>query len=153
MSTRVFFLVRSLTPQPDPPPPPCPAPPALPRPPPPAEPLRIVSPSADPAAVLPDLQPERKTPTVSESATAPNGQAKTSGPAASPRQAPNKAPRPPALREVPALIEQAEVLRTALRDLTLKTNELVKALKRHRHRSRAVAHTLASLRQLKGIGV
>ena len=35
----------------------------------------------------------------------------------------------------------------------LKTNELLKALKRHRHRNCIVANTLASLRQLKTIGV
>jgi hypothetical protein len=54
---------------------------------------------------------------------------------------------------ITTLIEQAERLRTAQRDNLVKTNDLVKALKRHRRQSRIVQNTLASLRQLKTIGV
>ncbi len=56
-------------------------------------------------------------------------------------------------REITALIEQAESIRDVLRSTLLKNNELLKALNRHRSRSRIVANTLASLRQLKTIGV
>ena len=51
------------------------------------------------------------------------------------------------------LIEQAEKLRGALRDLMLQANELVKSLKQHRRQSKAVQQTLDSLRQLKTLGV
>ena len=51
-----------------------------------------------------------------------------------------------------ALINQAEKLRTALHDLMYEAGGLVKALKQHRRQSRAIQSTLASLRQLKGLG-
>ena len=56
-------------------------------------------------------------------------------------------------RSVDTLIEQAEKLRDALRNLTLQANELVKSLKQHRRQNRAVQQTIASLRQLKTLGV
>jgi hypothetical protein len=56
-------------------------------------------------------------------------------------------------RDMTALIAEAEAVSTTLRNATLKSNELVKSLKRHRHENRIVANTLASLRQLKSIGV
>ena len=56
-------------------------------------------------------------------------------------------------QDIGGLIQQAESLRTSLRDTLLKTNALVKGLKQHRRQSRAVQNTLASLRQLKGLGV
>ena len=56
-------------------------------------------------------------------------------------------------QDIAALIEQAEKLRTALHDLMCQASGLVKALKQHRRQSRAVQNTLASLRQLKTLGV
>jgi len=52
-----------------------------------------------------------------------------------------------------ALVEQALKLRAALHDLLHQAGELVKALKQHRRANRAVQTTLASLRQLKSLGV
>jgi len=52
---------------------------------------------------------------------------------------------------VAALIEQAESLRTSLRDSLAKTCELIASLKRHRRQSRLVASTLASLKRLQTI--
>lgn len=52
-----------------------------------------------------------------------------------------------------ALIEQATKLRTSLHDLLHEASALVKALKQHRRQSRAIQNTLASLKQLKGLGV
>jgi len=75
-----------------------------------------------------------------------NGQAKTNG------QARNGTARKPG-QDIDGLIRQAEALRTSLRDTFLKNNELLKSLKRHRRQSRAVQNTLASLRQLKSIGI
>ncbi len=126
--------------------------------------IRIVSP---PVASIDQPPPthieERNTKPVSEPTTTPNtnqtcskngnGKAKTVSQSSSNGHA-RKSPRRPAdQREITAIIEQAESIREALRGNLLKTNDLIKALKRHRHRSRIVANTLASLRQLKTIGV
>ena len=47
------------------------------------------------------------------------------------------------------LINQAEVVRSALREAVAKTSEVIAGLKRHRKQSRLVKSTLASLRQLQ----
>jgi len=52
-----------------------------------------------------------------------------------------------------ALVEDAENLKTSLRDAVSKTNELIAGLKRHRKQSKAVQSTLNSLRQLQSLGV
>lgn len=83
-------------------------------------------------------------------AASPNGHAKTNGRA----KLNGEARRTKASQQdIAALIEQAETLRTALRENLVKTNDLVKALKRHRRQGRIVANTLASLRQIKTLGV
>lgn len=56
-------------------------------------------------------------------------------------------------RDTATLIEQAEKFRTALHELTLQANGLVKSLKQHRRQSRMIQNTLDSIRQLKGLGV
>ena len=78
--------------------------------------------------------------------TATNGQAKTNG------QSRNGAARKPG-QDIDGLIRQAEAFHTSLRDTLLKTNELLKGLKRHRRQSRVLQTTIASLRQLKTLGV
>lgn len=50
------------------------------------------------------------------------------------------------------LIEDAENLKTSLRDSLSKTSELIAGLKRHRKQSKAVQSTLNSLRQLQSLG-
>lgn len=52
-----------------------------------------------------------------------------------------------------ALVEDAENLKTSLRDAISKANELIAGLKRHRKQSKAVQSTLNSLRQLQSLGV
>jgi len=81
-----------------------------------------------------------------------NGHAKANGQAKLNGDARNASARKPG-QDVEGLIRQAEVLRTSLREILTKTNELHKALKAHRRRSRAVQNTLASLRQLRTLGV
>lgn len=56
-------------------------------------------------------------------------------------------------QDIASVVQQAEALRTSLRDTQLKTNELLKGLKAHRRRSRVLQNTIASLRQLKTLGV
>ena len=56
-------------------------------------------------------------------------------------------------QDITALIEEATKLRTALHDLLHQASALVKSLKQHRRQSRAVQNTIASLRQLKTLGV
>jgi len=51
------------------------------------------------------------------------------------------------------LIEDAEKLRTAAHDLMHQASGVVKGLKQHRRQSRAIQNTLASLKQLKTLGV
>lgn len=48
-----------------------------------------------------------------------------------------------------SLIEQAEAVRTSLRDSVDKLGDLIAALKRHRKQSRLVRSTLSSLKQLQ----
>jgi hypothetical protein len=109
-------------------------------------------------------QNRRRMPPVSESTTNPdsqvpsnaeakaNGKRRTNGQAKVKGQARNGTARKPA-QDIDGLIHQAETLRTSLRDTLLKTNDLLKGLKRHRRQSRAVQSTIASLRELKGLGV
>jgi hypothetical protein len=56
-------------------------------------------------------------------------------------------------QDIASLIQQAETLRTSLRDTLVKVNELLRGLKRHRRQSRAVQQTLDQLRTLKTLGV
>jgi hypothetical protein len=77
-----------------------------------------------------------------------NGQTKNNGQSC--QKVRHKADQQPGIN---ALIEQAEQLRAAQRENLVKTNNLVKALKQNRRQSRIVQNTLASLRQLKTIGV
>ena len=50
---------------------------------------------------------------------------------------------------VDAVIEQAEALKTSLRDSLNKTSELIVSLKRHKKANKSVQTALASLRQLQ----
>jgi hypothetical protein len=75
-----------------------------------------------------------------------------SGPA-EPREAPqadNGKPQRPANRD---LMAQAKAVRQSLQEALSRTNDLILALKRQEKRHRIVQSTLASLRQLQGIGI
>lgn len=82
-----------------------------------------------------------------------NGHPQTNGHARNKGRAERTTARKAGQQDVAGLIQQAESLRAALRETLVKTNELLKGLKAHRRQSRAVQNTLASLRQLKGLGV
>jgi len=49
------------------------------------------------------------------------------------------------------LIEEAQTLRTILRDALARSNSLIRSIQRHRKQARMVATTLASLRQLQRV--
>ncbi len=82
-----------------------------------------------------------------------NGQAATNGQAKPEIANRRTSNRKGGQQDIAGLIEQAEKFRTAAHDLTHQANELVKALKQHRRQNRAIECTLASIRQLKGLGV
>ena len=130
--------------------------------PPAADAIRIESPSAEPQAPATQPQTRRRISPVSEPVSNPsqdapssangssNGHARTNGRAKHNGEARRtKASQ----QDIASLVQQAEALRTSLRDTQLKTNELLKGLKAHRRRSRVLQSTIASLRQLKTLGV
>ena len=110
--------------------------------------IRIESPEADmTTSPITHLKIERIERPMSEPITTNgNGRAKLNG------ETRNGTPRV-ARQDIDGLIRQAEALRAAQRENLLKSNELLKALKRHRLQSRALQTTIASLRQLKTLGV
>ena len=121
---------------------------------------RIESSQAAADTSSPDPKPKRRIPTVSESPTNANGNATTNIAASTNGHAANRNGQArkttggkPDLHDTAALIEQAEKLRTTAHDLMYEASGLVKALKQHRRQSRAIQSTLASLRQLKDLGV
>jgi uncharacterized tellurite resistance protein B-like protein len=96
---------------------------------------------------------------VNETATNTSAKAETNGRAATDGQAKPEAAnrrtskRKGAQQNIAGLIEQAEKFRAAAHDLTHQANDLVKALKQHRRQNRVIETTLASIRQIKGLGV
>jgi hypothetical protein len=124
--------------------------------------IRIVSSEANPDTPVTQSQPRRKASPVTEPVTNPKGNTASNGQADGPvrtsrqakvnGQARNGVARKPG-QDIDGLIRQAETLRASLRDALLKNNELLKSLKAYRRRNRALQNTLASLRQLKTLGV
>ncbi len=84
---------------------------------------------------------------MSQSKTNNNGQSRTNS---AKRASTNEKPQP---NNVTALIEQAEAVKASARETMTKAGELIAALKQHRKQNRIVRSTLASLRQLKSLGV
>jgi hypothetical protein len=129
--------------------------------PPPKDPIRIESGQAATDIPTPKPKTRRRTPTVSQPTNNSNGngqpQASSQPPAneqaAKTNGQAHRTGRKPSREDVVGLIRQAEATRSVLRDALVKTNELVKALKQHGRRNRAIQNTLASLRQLKTLGV
>jgi hypothetical protein len=111
------------------------------------DPIRIQSPAAGPAVPTPNIILTRRISPMTEPSGNANGHAKPSSEVRKP--APTKLPS----EDIVGLIQETEAVRTALRDTLGKTNDLLTSLKRHRQRSRALQSTLASLRQLKSLGV
>ena len=124
-----------------------------------ADPIRIESPAAGPQTPIPNPKPERRTSVVSETIAKQNDHTQADNQASGRRQvkangqARKTTPRKAAPPDAAALIQQTEALRQSLRETLGKTTELLKGLKRHRRQSRALESTIASLRQLKGLGV
>jgi hypothetical protein len=121
--------------------------------------IRILSSGANSEAPVTQPRTRRRVSPVPEPATNPNGSAasngngQTNGHATKTNgQARRNTPKV-RQQDLAGLIQQAETLRTVLRETLVKTNELLKGLKRHRRQSRALESTIASLRQLKGLGV
>jgi hypothetical protein len=120
-------------------------------------PIRIEPQPDTPAAETLPIRTRRK-PSVSKTTIAPATTETTpaiSNVAATPasaepvaKTAKNREPRTVAF--VPP-IEQAKALRASLKDTLLKTNDLIGALRRQQRQSKAVASTLASLKQLQKI--
>jgi hypothetical protein len=127
--------------------------------PPAADAIRIESPAAGPQTPIPNPKPERRTSVVSETIAKQNDHTQADNQANGRRQvkangqARKTTPRKAAPPDAAALIQQTEALRQSLRETLGKTTELLKGLKRHRRQSRALESTIASLRQLKGLGV
>ncbi len=112
--------------------------------------IQIVSPTSEKRVSIPtpkNHKTKRIPQTMSEPTTPQNGDAKANG------QAPRASRRKASRQDLAALIQQAESLRTTLKEALSKTTGLIKSLKQHRRQSRIVASTLESLRQLKTMGV
>jgi len=129
--------------------------------------IRIVSPASEPQSPVTRPQTRRRVSPVPEPTTSSNGNAaaatvsgngqsnghaKANGQAKLNGEARNGTARKPG-QDVESMIRQAEKLRTSAHDLMHEAGVLVKALKQHRRQSRAVQNTLASLRQLRTLGV
>jgi len=119
--------------------------------------IRIQSPKGPPIGPDPTSE-ERKNPTMTEPAASTNGHAEGDGQAESKPQAHSngqarKGPHRKSGQDLDSLIRQAEVLRSSLRDTLVKNNELLKGLKAHRRSNRVLQNTIASLRQLRTLGV
>jgi hypothetical protein len=129
--------------------------------------IRIESPegeiAATPTATIPQPATPKKVPPMSEPTTnttgkaASNGkaetQASTNGQAKTDTTSPKASRRKASQQDLAALIDQAVKFRTALHDLMHESSGLVKALKQHRRQNKAIQNTLASLKQLKTLGV
>ena len=125
--------------------------------------IRIESPegeiAATPTATIPQSVTPKKVPPMSEPTTnttgkaASNGKAETNGQAKTDTTSPKTSRRKPSQQDLAALIDQAVQFRTALHGLMQQSSGLVKALKQHRRQNKAIQTTLASLKQLKTLGV
>ena len=118
---------------------------------------RIESPKGTPVAIVPQSE-ERTTPSMTEPTNNTKGHAEGNGhlenktQAHSNGQARKGTHRKPG-QDIDGLIRQAEALRSSLRDTLVKNSELLKGLKAHRRSSRVLQNTIASLRQLRTLGV
>jgi hypothetical protein len=103
-------------------------------------------PSTDEQPIIPQPQPERSS--LPMAISPPNGAsighppAKRTDPPAAAEAAPNSS-------GIAALIEEAQALRDVLRDAYGRSKRLVSSVKHQRQRSRLMASTLASLKQLQ----
>ncbi|MGA2034220.1 MAG: hypothetical protein ABSG68_18400 [Thermoguttaceae bacterium] len=122
--------------------------------------IRIESPKGTPIAIVPQSE-EGETPSMTEptnNTDNTSGHAESNGHTGSKShsQSNGQARKGTARKrgqDIDGLIRQAEALRSSLRDTLVKNNELLQGLKAHRRCNRAMQNTIASLRQLKTLGV
>jgi hypothetical protein len=127
------------------------------------DPIRIESPEANPETPVTQPRTRRKVSPVPDPISNPNGNAasngngQTNGHAKTNGQAnatsSKSGRRKVSQQDIAGLIEQAVQFRTALHNMVQQSSGLVKALKQHRRKSRAIQNTLDSLKQLKTLGV
>jgi hypothetical protein len=115
--------------------------------------VRIESPPAGADGPVSQPKPPRRRFTMSENpnttATSANGTAPTTGETPTNSQVRRSKTRKPGRANSASPIEQAVAVRNALRETVAKTNELIRAINRHKKQSRLVQSTLASLKQLQ----
>ena len=113
--------------------------------------VRIESPKGEVVAPISQSVTPMKVPPMSEPTTTNlPSQAKTDATAPTPAKTSR---RKASQQDLAALIDQAVEFRTALHNLVQQSSGLVKALKQHRRQNKAIQNTLASLKQLKTLGV
>ena len=115
--------------------------------------IRIESPQGEIAAPIPQSVTPKEVPPMSEPTTNTTGKAASNGQAKTDTTAPKASRRKASQQDLAALIDQAVKFRTALHDLMHESSGLVKSLKQHRRQNKAIQNTLASLKQLKTLGV
>ena len=108
--------------------------------------IRIESSESGANVQVPQTKTRKRMVTMSESNPNENGRAKSA------RRRRTSVNGKAGHDDVTALIEQAEALKTSLRESLVKTCELISSLKRHRKQSKAVRTALASLRELQPAG-
>ena len=113
--------------------------------------VRIESPRGEIAAPITEPVTPKEVPPMSEPTTSTNDKAASQ--AKTDTTAPKASRRKGSQQDIAGLIDQAVEFRTALHGLMQEANGLVKALKQHRRQSKAIQNTLASLKQLKSLGV
>ena len=115
--------------------------------------LRIESPKCETTVSVPQPVTPKKVPPMSEPTTNTTGKASTNGQAKPETTAPKASRRKASQQDLAALIDQAAQFRTALHGLMQEANGLVKALKQHKRKNKAIQTTLDSLKQLKTLCV
>jgi hypothetical protein len=115
--------------------------------------VRIDSPQGEVAAPIPQTVTPRKAPAMSEPTTNTTAKAATNGQAKTDTTSQKTSRRKGNQQDIAGLIDQAVKFRTSLHDLMHESSGLVKALKQHRRQNKAIQNTLASLKQLKTLGV
>ncbi len=121
--------------------------------------IRILSSEANPETPVTQSRTQRRVSPVPEPVNSPNGNAasngnsQTNGHATKTNGQIRRTTPKARQQDLAGLIQQAETLRTALRDTLVKTNELLKGLKRHRRATRTLETTLGAIRQLKTLSL
>ncbi len=114
--------------------------------------IRIESPPGELAAPIPNPATSKEVQPMSEPTTT-TAKAETNAQAKTDTTNRKASRRKASQQDLATLIDQAAQFRTALHDLMQEANGLVKALKQHKRKNKAIQTTLDSLKQLKTLGV